>query len=101
VGGCVTQPYVCGLGFMRITQRVSFFSACIATCFFKQLNRFDIVMAEKSLVVRPREPSNFCRYQFHMEIPMEVSVPNVPGRTKYVSEYYVLKSLYYGDIARE
>jgi hypothetical protein len=33
-----------------------------------------------------------------MEIPMEVSVPNVPRRTNYVSEYFVLKSLYYGDI---
>jgi hypothetical protein len=56
-------------------------------------------MAEKSLFVLPSEPSNFCRYHFHMEIPMEVSVSNVPGRTNYVSEYFVLRSLYYGDIA--
>jgi hypothetical protein len=28
-------------------------------------------MAEKSLFMLPSEPSNFCRYHFHMEIPME------------------------------
>jgi hypothetical protein len=57
-------------------------------------------MAEKSLFVLSSEPSNFCRYHFHMEIQMEVSVLNVPGRTNYVSEYFILKSLYYGDTAR-
>jgi hypothetical protein len=64
------------------------------------MDRFNVVMAEKSLFVLPSEPCNICRYHFYMEIPMEVSVPNVPGRTKYVSEYFVLESLYYGDVAR-
>jgi hypothetical protein len=66
----------------------------------EQLDRFNVVMAQKSLFMLPSETSNFCRYYFHMEIPMEVSVPNVPRSINYVPEYFVLKSLYYGDIAR-
>ena len=44
----------------------------------------------------PSEPSNFCRYNFHFEVSMEVSLPNAPRCISYVSGYIVLKSLCYG-----
>ena len=47
----------------------------------------------------PKEPSNFCRNRFHFEVPMEVSVPDVPRCINYVPENFVLKSLYYGYVA--
>jgi hypothetical protein len=60
----------------------------------EQQDRFEVVMAKKSPLMLPSEPSNFCRYHFRMEIPMKVSVSNVIRRISYVSEYFVLKSLY-------
>jgi len=48
----------------------------------------------------PSEPSNFCRNHFHFDVPMEVSVPDVPRCIDYVPEYFFLKSLYYGYVAR-
>jgi hypothetical protein len=56
-------------------------------------------MMEKSLFVLPSEPSYFCRYHFYMEIPMGVSIPDVPWWTNYISEHSILESLYYGDVA--
>ena len=48
----------------------------------------------------PSKPYNFGRYHFHFEVCMEVSVPNVPRCINYVSDYFVLKSLYYGGVVR-
>jgi len=41
---------------------------------------------------------NFCRNHVHVEVSMEVSVPNLPRGINYVSEYFVLKSVYYGSV---
>jgi hypothetical protein len=57
-------------------------------------------MMEKSLLMLPSEPSYFYRYHFYTEIPMDVSIPDVPGCTNYISEHSILESLYYGDVAR-
>jgi hypothetical protein len=57
-------------------------------------------MMEEPLFMLPSEPSYFRYYHFYPEIPMEVSVPYVPGCTNYISEHSVLQSLYYGDVAR-
>jgi hypothetical protein len=57
-------------------------------------------MMEKSLFVLPSESSYFCRYHVYTEVPMEVGIPDVPGRTNYISEHSVLESLYYSDVAR-
>jgi hypothetical protein len=46
----------------------------------ENLDRFNVVMAKKSPFMLPSEPSDFCRYHSHMEICMDVSVPNVPRR---------------------
>jgi len=48
----------------------------------------------------PSVPPNFCRNHVRFEVSMEVSVPDVPGCINYVSEYFVLESLYYGSVAR-
>jgi hypothetical protein len=48
----------------------------------------------------PSEPSYFHLYHLYPEIPMKVSVPDVPGYTNYISEHPILESLYYGDVAR-
>jgi len=45
-------------------------------------------------------PPNFCRNRVHFEISMEVNVPNVPRCIDCVPKYFVLKSLYYGGVAR-
>jgi hypothetical protein len=46
------------------------------------------------------EPAYFSSYHFYPEIPIEVSVPGVPGCNYYISEHSILESLYYGDVAR-
>jgi hypothetical protein len=53
-------------------------------------------MMEKSLFVLHSESRYFCRYHVYTEVPMEVSIPDVPGCTNYIS---ILESLYYSDVA--
>jgi hypothetical protein len=57
-------------------------------------------MMEESLFMLASEPAYFSGYHFYLEIPMEVSFPDVPACTNYISEHSILESLYYGEVAR-
>ena len=47
----------------------------------------------------PSELSNFCRNHFHVEVPLEVFVPDIPRYIDYVPEKLFLKSMYHGYVA--
>jgi hypothetical protein len=44
-----------------------------------QLDRLDVFVPEKPLLLLPSEPLNGRRNHFHVEVPMEISIPYVPG----------------------
>ena len=84
-----TAP-VNGLEIFKLVRRVSFFStyASIHRCQATEslLRYYDgEVSLRVSLWI-----FYFCHYHVHTEIPMEVSIPDVPGCTNYISEHSIL-----------
>jgi len=64
----------------------------------QELYGLSVLMMVESFFVLLCKSLDFTRHNIHLQVSVEIIVPNVPGCTDHVPEYFVLESLYNASI---